>query len=150
MPRDSRYHQGFFHPRNPEKYMGNPNNIVYRSSWELKFMQWCDRNPNILRYGSEEFCIPYYNPVKQKVCRYFPDFMIEVLESNNKKQKYVIEIKPKKQTMPPVKGNKKTKTFINEMNTYAVNQSKWNTIQEWCKDHMIKFRVITEDDLGIR
>lgn len=149
MPRDSKYHQGFFNPRNPEKYIGDPKNIIYRSSWELKFMQWCDRNPSILRYGSEEFCIPYYNPVKQKVCRYFPDFMIEVLESNNKKQKYVIEIKPKKQTVPPVRGNKKTKTYINEVNTYAVNQSKWNTIQEWCEDRMIKFRVITEDDLGI-
>lgn len=150
MPSDSKYHQGFFHPRNPEKYIGDPNNIVYRSSWELEFMKWCDRSPNILRYGSEEFCIPYYNPVKQRVCRYFPDFIIEVKENNGKIQKYVIEIKPKKQTIPPVQGKKKSKTYLNEINTYAVNQSKWHSIQEWCKDRMIKFRVLTEYDLGIK
>ena len=112
-------------------------------------MQWCDRSPNILRYGSEEFSIPYYNPVKEKICRYFPDFIIEVLESNGKIQKYVIEIKPKRQTVPPVQGNKKTKTYINEVNTYAVNQSKWKSIQEWCDDHLIKFSIITESQLGI-
>jgi hypothetical protein len=150
MPRDSKYHQGYFHPRNPEKYIGNPQNIVYRSSWELKFMQWCDRSPNILKYGSEEFCIPYYNPVKQKVCRYFPDFIIEVLESNGKTQKYVIEIKPKNQTVPPIQGKKKSKTYINEVNTYTINQSKWRSIQEWCEDRLIKFRVITEQELGIK
>ena len=149
MPRDSKYHQVHFHPRNPEKYIGDCGNIVYRSSWELKFMQWCDRSPNILRYGSEEFCVPYYNPVKQKVCRYFPDFIIEVLE-DNKTKKYVIEIKPKKQTIPPVKGNKQTKTFIHEVNTYVVNQAKWTAIQEWCADRMLEFKVITEQELGIK
>ena len=150
MSRDSKYQQGYFRPRNPEKYMGDSNNIVYRSSWELSFMQWCDKNPNILRYGSEEFSIPYYNPVKQRVCRYFPDFIMEVLETNGKKQKYVVEIKPKRQTVPPVQGKKKTKTYLNEMNTYAVNQSKWKAIQEWCDDRMIKFQLITESELGIR
>jgi hypothetical protein len=150
MSRDSKYQQGFFRPRNPEKYMGDSNNIVYRSSWELKFMQWCDRNPSILRYGSEEFSIPYYNPVKQRVCRYFPDFIMEVLETNGKKQKYVVEVKPKRQTVPPVQGKKKTKTYLNEMNTYAVNQSKWKAVQEWCDDRMIKFQLITEFELGIR
>lgn len=150
MRREPKYHQGYFHPRNPEKYIGDPQNIVYRSGWELKFMQWCDRSPNILKYGSEEFCIPYYNPIKQRICRYFPDFIIEVLESNGRTEKYVIEIKPKKQTIPPVQGKKKTKTYINEVNTYAVNQSKWKSIQEWCEDRMIKFRIITEQELGIK
>lgn len=147
MPRDAKYHQGFFHPRNPEKYAGNVNNIIYRSSWELEFMKWCDRTPNILKYGSEEFCISYYNPIKQRTCKYFPDFIIEVLDENQKKQKYVIEIKPKKQTIPPVRGNKKTKTYLNEMNTFVVNQSKWQAIREWCDDRKIKFMIITEDDI---
>jgi len=150
MPRDSKYHQGYFHPRNPEKYIGDPRNIIYRSGWELKFMQWCDRSPNIVKYGSEEFYIPYYNPVKQKVCRYFPDFIIEILESNGKIKKYVIEIKPKKQTAPPTQGNKKTKTYINEINIYATNQAKWKAAQEFCEDNMIGFRIITEDHLGIK
>lgn len=146
----SKYNQGYFRPQNPEKYIGDPTNIVYRSGWELKFMQWCDRTPNILRYGSEEFSVPYYNPIKQRVCRYFPDFIIEVLENSGKVEKYVIEIKPKKQTIPPVRGNKKSKTYINEVNTYAVNQSKWKSVQEWCEDRRIKFRIITESELGIK
>jgi hypothetical protein len=150
MPRDSKYHQGFFHPQNPEKYIGDVRNIVYRSSWELKFMRWCDRSPNVLRYGSEEFCVPYFNPIKKKVCRYFPDFIIEVLENDNKVRKYIVEIKPKRQTVPPVKGNKKKQTYINEMKTYAVNQAKWKTIQEWCDDHMIGFKIVTETELGIK
>ena len=150
MPKDGKYYQGLFRPRNPEKYMGNPTNIIYRSGWELRFMQWCDRNENVLKYGSEEFCIPYYNPVKQKVCRYFPDFIMEVLESTGKKQKYVIEIKPKKQTVPPKKGNKKEKTYINVVKTYEVNKSKWKSIQEWCDDRQIQFKIITEYELNIK
>lgn len=148
--KENKYHQGFFRPQNPEKYMGDPKNIIYRSSYELKFMQWCDRTENILKYSSEEFSVSYYNPVKRKVCRYFPDFMIEVREVDNKIQKYIIEIKPEKQVKEPVRGNKKTKTYITEMNNYLVNQSKWKAIQEWCDDHLIKFRIITEKELGIR
>lgn len=147
MPKDAKYHQGFFHPRNPEKYQGNPNNIIYRSSWELRFMQWCDRSSSVISYASEEFSIPYYHPVKKKICRYFPDFIIEIVDENNKKQKYVVEIKPKKQTLPPVRGNKREKTFIQEANTFAINQSKWSSIREWCDDRMIKFRIITEEEI---
>lgn len=149
MPRDSKYHQGYFRPYNPEKYIGDPKNIVYRSSWELEFMKWCDRNKNVLKYGSEEFCIPYYNPIKQKICRYFPDFIIEVLETTGKIKKYVIEIKPKKQTIPPTQKNKKSKTYINELRTYAVNEAKWKSCKEWCEDRMLEFRIITENELGI-
>ena len=87
------------------------------------------------------------SPVKEKICRYFPDFIVEMLEDNGKIQKYVIEIKPKRQTLPPVQGKKKNKTYINEVNTYAVNQSKWKSIVEWCEDRMVKFKVITEKDL---
>jgi len=55
---ESKYHQGRFNPRNPEKYKGDFRNIIYRSSWEVEFMRYCDRNPNILEWGSEEFFIP--------------------------------------------------------------------------------------------
>lgn len=147
MPRDSKYNQGFFHPKNPKKYKGNSQNIVYRSSWELKFMRWCDSNENILEYGSEEFCISYYNPVKQKVCKYFPDFIIKVREQNGETKTYLIEVKPKKQTKPPVKKSRATKSFIYETKTYAVNQAKWKAAKEWCNDRKIEFKIITEEDL---
>ena len=150
MPRDSKYHQGFFHPQNPEKYIGNPRNIVYRSSWELKFMRWCDRTESVLEYGSEEFFIPYFDPVTNRVRRYFPDFIIKVREQSGEIKKYVIEVKPKRQTIAPVQSNKKRKrTYINEVKTYATNEAKWKAAQEWCKDRMIEFKIITENELGI-
>jgi hypothetical protein len=150
MPRDSKYHQGFFHPKNPQKYVGDVNNIVYRSSWELKFIQWCDRNDNILNYGSEEIRIKYYDPVKQKVRTYFPDFIIKVKEHSGEIKKYIIEIKPKKQTMPPKPGKRKTKSYLHEVYTYATNEAKWKAASEFCKDNMIGFKIITEEELGIK
>ena len=151
MARDGKYNQGYFRPQNPQKYIGDPNNIVYRSGWELKFMKWCDRNENILEYGSEEFFIPYFDPTTNRVRRYFPDFIIKVREQSGEVKKYVIEIKPKRQTIPPVQtSKKKTRTFINEVKTYTVNEAKWKAAREFCADRMIEFRIITEDQLGIK
>ena len=147
MSRDGKYHQGRFHPQNPQKYKGDVNNIIYRSSWELKFMQWCDRNENIMEYGSEEFWIPYVSPVDNRVHRYFPDFIIKVKESNEEIKTYVIEVKPKRQTAPPKQKSRVTKSYLYEVQTYAVNQSKWNAADEWCKDRRLEFKVITEQEL---
>lgn len=150
MPRDSKYHQGFFHPKNPKKYKGNPQNIVYRSSWELRFMKWCDLNESILEYGSEEFWIPYVSPVDNRVHRYFPDFIIKVKEQTGEIKTYVIEVKPAKQTVPPKQKSRITKAYLYEAKTYAVNQAKWKAASEWCKDRLIEFKVITESELGIK
>ena len=150
MPRDSKYYQGFFHPKNPEKYKGNSNNIIYRSSWELKFMKWCDLNENILEYGSEEFWIPYRSPVDGRVHKYFPDFIIKVKEQTGQIKTYVVEVKPKKQTIEPKVPKRKTKSYLYEMKTYVVNQAKWKAAKEFCDDRLIEFKVITEDHLGIK
>lgn len=148
--REDRYHQGKFHPQNHEKYKGDYKNIIYRSSWELKFMRYCDRNENILEWGSEEFYIPYYDPTTRKVRKYFPDFIMKVKESNGSIKKYIIEIKPKNQTIPPVKTPKKrNKTFITEALTYEKNIAKWKAAKEFCDDRMIEFKIITEVELGI-
>jgi hypothetical protein len=151
MPRDTKYHQGRFHPKNPEKYIGDPNNIIYRSGWELKFMRWCDRSEKVLSYGSEEFYIPYYDPTTRKVRKYFPDFIMKVKESNGSIKKYIIEIKPKNQTIPPVKTPKKrNKTFITEALTYEKNIAKWKAAKEFCDDRMIEFKILTETELGLK
>ena len=107
-------YKGRFIPSNTQKYKGDFKNIIYRSLWELKFMRWCDRNENILEWGSEEFWIPYKSPLDNRVHRYFPDFYMKVKESNGSIKRYVIEVKPKKQTIPPVQGKKKKQTFIRE------------------------------------
>ena len=111
---------------------------------------YCDTNPNVLRWASEEFSIPYVSPVDGKVHRYYPDFLIEVKEQNGKVKKYVVEVKPKKQTQPPVQGKRVTKSFIYETKTYAVNQAKWKAASEFCLDNGVEFKIITEDELGIK
>jgi hypothetical protein len=149
MSRDRKYHQGFFHPRNPEKYLGDVNNIIYRSSWELKFMQWCDRNPNVLNYASEEIKIKYFDPVKQKMRHYFPDFLIKIKEQTGDIKKYLIEVKPKKQMVEPKQRSRVTKAYLNEFYTFQINKAKWQAAEEFCKDNMLEFKIITESDLGI-
>jgi hypothetical protein len=149
MGRDGKYHQGRFNPRNPEKYKGDVRNIIYRSSWELKFLQWCDRNDSILEYGSEEFFIPYRDPTTGKIRRYFPDAYVKVKESSGNIKKYIIEIKPLRQTQPPVPGKKKKQTLITEALTYEKNCAKWEAARSWCADRMLEFKILTEHDLGI-
>ena len=139
-----------YKPSFPKKYKGDPNNIICRSSWERKFCRWCDLNENIVAWGSEEFCIPYRSPVDGRVHRYFPDFIIKVKEQSGDIKTYVIEVKPKKQTREPKKPSRTTKRYISEVKTYAVNQAKWKAADEWCKDRMIEFKIITEDHLGIK
>lgn len=151
MPKDGKYYQGKFHPKNPQKYIGNVNNIVYRSFWELKFMRKCDRSENVLEWGSEEFFIPYYDPSSKKTRKYFPDFIVKMKEGDGKVKKYVIEIKPKHQTVPPVQtSKKKTKTYINEVYTYVTNDAKWKAAIEFCKDNLMEFKILTEQELGIK
>ena len=82
-----------YKPSNPEKYQGNPNNIICRSSWERRFCVWCDKNENIISWASEEFSIPYMSPIDNRVHRYFPDYIIKVREKNNKIKNYVVEVK---------------------------------------------------------
>jgi len=147
--REKKYHQGIFNPKNPNKYKGNPNNIVYRSSWELKFMRYCDLNEKILEWGSEEFFIPYLDPTTNKVRRYFPDFIVKIKENSGNIKKYLIEVKPKKQTLEPKKTKgKQQKTYINEVLTYNKNLAKWKAAEEWCKDHLIEFKIITEEEIN--
>jgi hypothetical protein len=136
-----------YKPSYPSKYKGDPNNIICRSSWERKFCYYCDHNENILEWGSEEFWIPYLSPVDNRVHRYFPDFIIKVKESNGQIKTYVIEVKPKKQTQPPKKKTRATKSYIFECKTYAVNQAKWKAADEFCKDRLIEFKIITEEEL---
>tara|TARA_B100001939_G_scaffold228608_2_gene196902 strand:- start:733 stop:1179 length:447 start_codon:yes stop_codon:yes gene_type:complete len=140
-----------YRPSFPKKYKGNPNNIICRSSWERKFCAWCDLNENIVEWASEEFCIPYLSPLDGRVHRYFPDFLIKVKEKNGSTKTYVVEVKPKRQTKPPQRKSKKvTKSFINEAKTFEVNKAKWRAATEWCKDRRLEFKIITEDELGIK
>jgi len=143
--------KSLYKPEYPNKYKGDPNNIICRSSWERKFCRWCDLSESVLEWGSEEFFVKYFDPVTNRVRRYFPDFIIKVREQSGEIKKYVIEVKPKRQTVPPVQTSKKrTRTYITEVKTYATNEAKWKAAREFCEDRMMEFKIITEDNLGIK
>jgi len=141
-------YKGKFTPQNPQKYNGNPDNIIYRSSWELRCMKWFDDNPNIIWWSSEELAIPYYSPVDKRMHRYFPDFIIKVKRKDDTIMTYVVEVKPEAQTKKPTQ-KRKTKQYIKESITYVVNQMKWKAADEFCHTHGWEFKIITEKDLGI-
>ena len=143
-------YKGKYTPANPEKYKGNPYNIIYRSLWERKFMVYCDTNDKIIEWGSEEIIIPYLSPWDGRFHRYFPDFYIKVKQVNGNIKKFIIEVKPKKQTKAPKPVSRKTKKWINEVKTYGINEAKWKSATKWCKQNDMEFKILTEDDLGIR
>lgn len=144
------YFQGKFKPNNPSKYKGNPNNIIYRSSWEFKFLRELDSDPNVIEYSSEELAIPYISPKDNRIHRYFPDMIVKKIV-NDKVKTYMYEIKPKQQTKAPTKTkNKKRKTFISEAFTYAINQRKWEAAENYCISRGWEFKILTEDHLGIK
>jgi hypothetical protein len=141
--------KGRFIPKNISKYKGDYRNIIYRSSWELKFMKYCDMNENIIEWHSEEIFIPYRSPLDGKIHRYFVDFYIKVCDVNGNFQKYLVEVKPKKQTKEPKKQKRMTKSYIYEVTEYIKNQSKWQAAREYCDDHGMQFKIITETELKI-
>ena len=143
-------YKGKFKPSFPEKYDGDPTNIVYRSLWELKFLRYCDLNENILEYSSEEIVIPYMDRSTNRVRRYFPDAYIKVKQPDGNIKKYLIEIKPSKQTIPPPKPKRQTRRYIAEAMEFVKNQSKWEAAREYCRDRMMEFKILTEQDLGIK
>jgi hypothetical protein len=143
-------YKGFFKPTNPTKYKGDPLNIVYRSSWELKFMRYLDAHKDVLEWSSEEFCIPYRSPVDGKVHRYFPDFKIKKNNPEGITEVVVVEIKPEKETRPPTVQTKKTRQYLREVYTWGINSAKWQAARAYCEDRKWKFMIMTERDLGIK
>lgn len=137
--------KGRYQVKNPKKYRGDPTRVFYRSSWELKFFNYCDRHPDIIEWSSEEIVIPYVSPIDGKWHRYFPDVWVR---TTNKKT-YLIEIKPYKQTQEPKKRSRVTKQYLNEVKTYGVNINKWKAAQEYCDDRNWEFKLITENELKL-
>ena len=137
-----------FKPRDRNKYRGKTWPI-YRSGWELKFFRWCDLNENVTAWDSECVIVPYNNPLTGRINRYFVDGLITINETNGPKT-YLIEIKPSKQTVPPVvKKSKKRSTMLYEQKTYVKNRAKWDAAEKWAKKKGIEFKILTEKELGI-
>lgn len=145
-----KYYQGIFKPSNPQKYIGDVNNIIYRSSYELKFMTYLDKHPDVISWASEEMFIPYLSPATNKVKRYFPDFIVKKKNQSGKIEVLIIEIKPKQQTKPPnINKKRNQKTMLKEIMTYQINQAKWKAAEQYCIENNYKFVILTEQELGI-
>lgn len=141
------YKQGLFSPKNPQKYIGNPQNIVYRSGWEKRVMEYLDNTSNVVRWASEEIVIPYLSPVDNRHHRYFPDFYVEAVGKDGSIKKMLLEVKPKSQSVPPKPQSRRTKRYIAEVMTYGVNQAKWNAAKDFCIEKGWEFKVLTESEL---
>jgi hypothetical protein len=137
----SKYAQGFFTPKHPEKYLGK-GNIRYRSSWERQFMTFCDTNKAIVKWTSESIRIPYQDPFTGKVTTYVPDFLIQYVDKNGILHTELIEIKPQNQTVLEKVG-----TTQRNQSQYIKNNAKWAAARAYCKMQGITFRVITEKDM---
>ena len=136
-------YKGKFRPTNRNKYKGDISNITYRSLWERRFMVYCDENNNIIEWGSEELIVPYISPLDHKRHRYFPDFYIKTKNGD----KFMVEIKPKKFTKPPIPKKRVTKAYMHETKEWHRNQAKWKAARSVCKELGWKFQIITEDHL---
>ena len=143
-------YQGKYRVINPTKYRGDIHQVTYRSSWELRYMKWCDTNPSVLEWGSETTIIPYKSPVDGRIHRYFCDFYVKIKSKDDVVTKYLIEIKPEKFTKPPEIPQRKTKRFVQEVFQFGTNQAKWKAATESCHERGMKFLVLTEHDLGLR
>lgn len=143
-------YKGRFKPKHPEKYVGDPTNIIYRSLWELRVMRHFDQHSSVLKWGSEEIIIPYVSPVDNRMHRYFPDFYVKTIGTDGKINTTIIEVKPAVQTREPKKQEKRTRKYISEVLTWGVNQAKWKAAEEYCKDRKWTFKIMTEKDIGIK
>jgi hypothetical protein len=143
-------YKGLFKPKNPKKYKGDPTNIIYRSSWEKQCMLYFDRTDEVLEWQSEEMFVPYKHPISGKIHRYYPDFLIKVSNKDKKIDTIMVEVKPFKETKEPKIQTRKTRRYINEVKTYAINTYKWKYAREYCADRRWKFIIITEKELGRR
>ena len=51
-------YSGKYQVINKSKYKGDANGVIYRSLWEKHTFAWCDKNPKIKHWSSEETVIP--------------------------------------------------------------------------------------------
>ena len=141
-------YKGKYKIKNPNKYLGNPTNIIYRSLMEKRFMEWCDSNDKCYKWSSEEVVIPYISPLDNKRHRYFPDFLIQT-----PKGWFLIEVKPLTQSRPPKKlvvenlELKKKRRYIKSVQTWLINEAKWKAATKVCEKKGWSFQILTEKQL---
>jgi hypothetical protein len=133
--------RGRFIPKNPAKYLGNPDRIIFRSSWEVRLFKWLDSTPAVLQWASEEFSVPYLSPIDNKVHQYFPDALVIYKDKYGNLKKEIVEIKPYKETVLTNKATDRDKMAL------VINQAKWKAAARFAETQGMTFRVITEKSM---
>lgn len=147
------YHQGEYHVINKSKYSGTNHVLRFRSSYELRFMQFCDKSSSILEWNYEQNVIKYKNPMKldknlqPKTCRYILDFWIKWKDKTGTTRTALVEIKPYSQVMKPVRGKKRQDVYEGAVATWNVNMAKWAAANEFCRIRNWEFKIFTERSL---
>jgi len=149
MKSNTEYSQGYYNPKYKSKYVGK-GKPFYRSSWESRVMYWLDYNTNVIEWNIESLAIPYRYEIDQRIHRYYPDVIAKIKTKDGIK-KYIIEVKPYKQTLEPdkpkIKNKKRQERFIYETLRWIKNKNKWDATEQYCKNHGFEFKIITEKDL---
>ena len=140
MAKKPNWAKGEFTPKNPEKYIGK-GKIIYRSSWELAFMNKCDTHPNIQQWASESIKIPYYNPFKKTKTLYIPDFVVHYVDRKGNSIVEILEVKPAKQAVESLAKGRDNQYAL------ALNKVKWAAATKWAKANGMRFRVMTDRDM---
>lgn len=139
------YLKGKYEPINRNKYKGDPDKVVYRSSYELAVFKWCDRTPAVIEWSAETIVVPYFDPVKNKKRRYIVDIWLKYKDRSGNIATELVEIKPYNQCKPPARGRKRKDVYEQEVATYITNQAKWQYADQYAKERGWGFRVITEE-----
>lgn len=139
-------HQGTYKARNPDKYKGNPNGIVFRSGLELKFFRFFDHNKAVLQWNSEEVVVPYVSDLDGRLHRYFVDIWAKI-KGKDKVNEYLIEIKPFAFTQEPPQVSRKSQAYQRKCMEYIKNLNKWKAADKHARSKGQKFIILTEKDL---
>lgn len=143
--------KGVFNVSESKKYVASDSGeCVYRSSYEWRFMKWCENNPNVKNWTSEPFSVPYLdlsNPNKTR--NYWIDFVVWMNDGSC----LWVEVKPFTQVQAANNFGKQYReyeksqdklAFANYHKTEAMNYSKWTHAEKYARDKNAKFMVITE------
>lgn len=142
----ARYRQGWYKLNFPEKFRlpidktmnsYKDGHVNFKSSLELKAFRYCDLNPRVKEWSLEPFHIPYIKPTDMRPHRYFPDLWIR-FESG---QIFIVEVKSSSETKMPRKNDKQ---YASKLQTYLINQSKWQAAKNFCESKGAHFQILTE------
>lgn len=135
----SRYNQGYINPTSCKKLFPTmtKQEIIYRSSYEKKFITWLESNKSVKYWGSECLKIPYLY-IDGKMHNYYPDYFIEMVDGSC----IVVEIKPHNQTIKPINEN----CWVYK--EYTKNMCKWRATKEFCDAKGYQFKILTEKSIS--